>query len=214
MRRTLPLLLLLTACASAHPPPAAVAPHRTLRQLASELQLQLRRGEGAAPCKPVGGGLEACPVLDEPGGLHFLTTAELDAMGGGEGPPPAEHAYMIGWLWLMSTVGQAELTWVGDDADPHRVAVLSRPGAESFDAARLLALPNRIEGLVDDLGLQFLAAVPDTRTLLLWRDEDPHALALARSLVAERGRSRPPDLVPDRLFVVTPEGIEASTWDR
>jgi hypothetical protein len=64
----------------------------------------------------------------------------------------------------------------------------------------------RTDELVDDLGLQFLAAVPSRRTLLVLRDGDADAKAFAELVMAEHARNEPP-LLPGVFFQVTPDGL-------
>lgn len=215
MRRNLLLSSLLLAatagCATGalRPGPPEPGAYDTVRLSMTRLRLQLRQGSGAAPCKSLGGGVEACPVLVGPGGVEFVTAAHIQQWEGARpgGPALSDEAFSLAYLALAASADDLSVKWLGDKSNPKLIGVVTRDsGGDDFAAARLLVLPEKVEALVDDLGLQFLAAIPNRRTLLVLRDEDPAARALAELVMAEQGRLEAP-LAPATFFQVTPDGI-------
>lgn len=209
MKRAL-LLAGLLGAACATTPDAAPAPDGDVRLQLGRLRLQLRPGAGAAPCKRLGGGVEACPVLVGPTGVRFVSEAELAAWGEARGGGAMiDEAFALGYRGLELSSSELSVTWLGTAEQPRLLGVIGRPeGADDFAAARLLLLPARIEELADEVGLHFLAAIPNHRTLLVLRDEDPAARALAELVMAEQARLEPP-LAAATFFQVTPDGIRA-----
>lgn len=198
------LALLASACASA--PEAAPTVTVTTRPEV-RLSLQLRSGPGAWPCKSLGAGLEACPVGVTTEEIRFLPGDELvRASIDGRAPPP-DRVFEQAFRQLDRDAGPLRIAWLGDASQPRRLGVVTREGGvDDFAAAWLLLLPVRTDELVDHVGLQFLAAVPSRRTLLVLRDDDPDARALAELVMAEHARTEPP-LLPGVFFQVTPEGL-------